>query len=345
MKDAIRELAERAIAERVFPGCVVGFVRATDEREILPFGQTRYDCGEPVSETTVYDVASVTKSIPTAALAAQFVHEGKLALADKVTKYVPELHNDYGATIEDLLRYRVRGPRLSTLRYETFEEVHAHVLEHGFDGPPGESEYTNLPAYILGIILERVGLPAQAGGASLAGLAHTHFFEPLDMRDTTYFPNADDCAPTEIIEGDEIRGVPHDESTRLFALSRRTVGHAGLFSTAPDMLTFLDALLQGKYPHVVEWAEKGLGWAVNELFFMGNPRGDAPRIGTGQCARRVACCGKTGFTGCSVLCDRARGVGLVILSNRTYPKRPADATSLNSAINIFRRNIADIVLS
>ena len=51
--------------------------------------------------------------------------------------------------------------------------------------------------------------------------------------------------------------------------------------------------------------------------------------------------GKTGFTGTSILCDTDRGVGLVILSNRTYPNRPQD----NSAINAFRAAVADVVLN
>ena len=70
---------------------------------------------------------------------------------------MPELQNDFGATIEDLLRYRVRGSQLSTLKYTTFEQIRTHIFEQGFAAPPGESEITNLPAFLLGIVLERVG--------------------------------------------------------------------------------------------------------------------------------------------------------------------------------------------
>jgi CubicO group peptidase (beta-lactamase class C family) len=221
---------------------------------------------------------------------------------------------------------------MSQLNYRTFEEVRTRVLEHGFDGPPNDkAAYSNAPAYLLGIILERVG------GAILPALANKYFFEPLEMSDTTFFPNigvyeTPTIAPTEIQEGKEIRGVVHDESARIFSQARRAVGHAGLFSTALDTLKFLEALLTGKYSAVAEGAEKGLGWQLEQEWFMG------AHFSKGAF-------GKTGFTGTSVLVDRAKGIGLVILSNRCYPKRPADAASLASAINIFRKDIADIVLS
>lgn len=273
---------------------------------------------------TVYDLASITKSIPTASLALLFIEKGKLRLADRVRDYIPELQNDYDATIEDLLSYRVRGPRLSTLGFSTFEEIRTHVFEHGFEGPPGECAYTNVPSYVLGVVLERVG------GASLAALAHHYFFKPLEMDRTTFFPSVSDCSPTEKQNNETIQGIVHDESARMFARKRRSVGHAGLFSTAPDLMKFFEVLLQGKYPAVFDGASRGLGWTVKEDFFMGDHVS-------------LKAFGKTGFTGTSIVVDPAQDTALVILSNRTYPVRPADAASFTSAVNLFRRNVADIV--
>lgn len=327
MPEKIQARAKRAIEDRVFPGCVIGVVKKTGERQVMPFGTMIYHSDENVAEDTIYDLASVTKSIPVASLALTFVAEGRLQLTDTVVKYLPELHNDYGATIEDLLRYRVQGPRLSRLIYPTFEQIRTHILEHGFNGPPGERLYTNVPAYILGLVLERVG------ESTLPALAHRYFFEPLNMHDTTFFPHdVARIAPTEVVEGKEIRGIVHDESARAFSRTRRAVGHAGLFSTAPDILNFFEALLIGKFPAIVEGAQRGMGWQLNQPWFMGAKSGEHTF-------------GKTGFTGTSVLCDMGRGTAFVILSNRTYPVRPADAASTHSAINVFRSEIADILLS
>jgi CubicO group peptidase (beta-lactamase class C family) len=323
----LKERVEQAIAERVFPGCVVGVVRSGGSREVMPFGRFTYEQDSPeVREDTIYDMASVTKSIPVASLALMLMAEGKLRPAEKVVRYVPELQNDHGATIEDLLTYRVRGPRLSHLSYTTPEELQAYILERGFDGPPAESVYTNLPAFILGLVIER------AGGSTLSELADRYFFGPLGMHDTTFFPSdASRIPPTEIVKGVEVRGIVHDESARVFSRARSSVGHAGLFSTAPDMLTFLEALLAGRFPAVADGAQKGWGWQQAEAWFMGSH------------FSKVAF-GKTGFTGTSVALDPVKGVGFCILSNRTYPTRPPDAASLTSAINRFRADIADLLL-
>ena len=327
MRSDIKVRAEKAIAEKVFPGCVIGVVKKSGEREVLPFGHFIYEADIPVHEDTMYDLASVTKSIPTASLALNFLKQGKFDLSDPVKKYVPELQNDHGATIEHLLTYAVHGIQMSTLKDKRPEELSEYIFSYGFDAPPGKFEYTNLPAFLLGIILERVG------GSILPALANEDLFGPLRMKDTTFFPRDKvRVAPTEIDEaGEEIRGIVHDESARVFARAHRAVGHAGLFSTAPDILNFFESLLQLTYPNVVEGAQKGLGWQLDQPWFMGT--GCGPHT-----------FGKTGFTGTSVVCDVERGIAFVILSNRTYPKRPPDATSIRSAINVFRADIADIIL-
>lgn len=330
MPSDIKVRVDKAIAEKVFPGCVVGIVKKIGERTMLSFGRFTYDVNAPrVAEDTIYDLASVTKSIPTASLALTLIAEGKLRSTDVVVKYLSELKNDYGATIEDLLTHRVSGTRLSTLKNETPAQILKYVFARGFNGPPGGSSYTNFPALLLGLIVERIA------GQPLDGLAQKYFFGPLGMTNTTFFPNVrptrSNIAPTEIDERGEVQGLPHDESAYVFAREKRVVGHAGLFSTAPDMLNFLESLLQGKYPDVVDGAQRGLGWQLDQPWFMGANYGPHTF-------------GKTGFTGTSIVVDIERGIAFVILSNRTYPKRPPDAASINSAINPFRADIADMLL-
>ena len=159
MHTRIETRVREAVEERVFPGCVVGIIRANGSRHILPFGNLTYEPDSAkVTADTIYDLASITKSIPTASLALSFIAEGRMGLADKVVEHLPELRNDRGATIEDLLRYRVQGTTLSTLKEKTPEEILEYVFAHGFDAPPSvEAHYTNLPALLLGLIVERVG--------------------------------------------------------------------------------------------------------------------------------------------------------------------------------------------
>ena len=326
----IEEHALRAIEERVFPGCVIGVIQS-GQRTVLPFGSLTYSADSPrVTENTVYDIASVTKSIPTASLVLDTIAAGHLALTDPVVKYLPHLQNHFDATIEDLLRYRVNGVQMSALSFASADVIESDIFASGFSAPAGESQYTNLPAYLLGLILERVL------GESLDAVAQRKLFSRFDMNRATFFPDSiptEQIAPTEIdTRRGIVCGLPHDESAYVFAKAGRAAGHAGLFSTAPDLLNFFEPLLAGEELVILAGAQRGLGWQVGESYFMGNHSS-------------VHTFGKTGFTGCSVLCDTGRGVALVILSNRTYPKRPIDATSTSSAINVFRSDIADIVLS
>ena len=71
----------------------------------------------------------------------------------------------------------------------------------------------------------------------------------------------------------------------------------------------------------------GLGWELNQPRYMGD-----------YCTAHTF--GKTGFTGTLCICDVERGVAYVILSNRIFPKRPADS----GAINAFRKKVGEITL-
>ncbi len=325
MPEALDTLAARAVKDGVFPGCVIARVMP-GERTIAAYGTIALN-GEKAREDTIYDLASITKSIPVASLILKLVSEEALALDDLVRKWIPELQNDHAATIEDLLRYRVHGEPMSLIAQLSPREIRQHIFRSGFADLPGASHYSNLPAYLLGIIVERVS------GRTIDVLARETFFDPLNMR-ATYFPIkgtvpdvSHSIAPTETEETGDVIGIVHDESARAFAREGIAVGHAGLFSNAHDMATFLEALLAGSFPYIVKGAQKGLGWELNSGTFMGSHFG--PRT-----------FGKTGFTGTSIVCDCDRGVGLVILSNRTYPTRPVN----NDAISQFRRSVAELVL-
>ena len=96
MKQAIREIIKTAIQTKTFPGCVVGIISRNGERSIFPFGRFTYENdAPPMQEGTVFDVASITKSIPTGSLALKAVEQGIVALTDPVLKWIPELNNAY----------------------------------------------------------------------------------------------------------------------------------------------------------------------------------------------------------------------------------------------------------
>ncbi len=346
MRD-ITEKADKAIANRVFPGCVVGLVTADGGRYVLPFGRFTYEANSPqVKEDTMYDTASITKCIPTGSLALMLIDQGKLQVTDRLIDYVPEFRNSNRelVTIQHLLTYTLDGYGLASMKPKNAEDVLNILLTHDFEKRPGTVfKYSNIPAALLGLVVERIM------GDTLDKLADEHFFRPLEMSHTTFYPEQypkEAFPPTEIDNWRGlVQGVVHDESAYICKQDGKIMGHAGLFSTAPNILNYLEMLLNmGSFKGRQYFSKEmvaamgtnqipelndctGLGWELNQPRFMGS-----------HCAPRTF--GKTGFTGTLCVVDVEKGIAYVILSNRTYPTRSVDSAEINK----FRAAIGEILL-
>ncbi|MHB8660686.1 MAG: serine hydrolase domain-containing protein [Minisyncoccota bacterium] len=165
MEEAISECANKAIADLVFPGCVVGLVRKNGQRQILPFGHFTYDPGSPFVEIdSIYDLASITKSIPTGSLALQLIDEGRLSVTDKLIEYVPEFNNSdrENVLIKHLLTYTIDGyglasildgNDLASLKNRTVSQLKELLLTRNFEKRPG-AELQNPHVFHLRISLK-----------------------------------------------------------------------------------------------------------------------------------------------------------------------------------------------
>jgi CubicO group peptidase (beta-lactamase class C family) len=342
---------EKVIDEKVFPGCVIGVVRADGERMVLPFGRFTYEAqASAVKSDSVYDMASVTKSIPTASLLLLLIDRGRISLDDRLVKYIPEFGNLPGkekVSVRHLLTYTldIVLPPMRTFLKKTPDEIVATALAAPLKSDPGTRYvYGNPTALFIGLLIRRVS------GRDIDAYAEEEFFSPLGMHSSTFHPetiNKENIVPTEFDpSGKLIHGEVHDESTSV--LNKKFIlGISGLFSTASDTLNFLEMLIQGgryrgrryfsestidmmetnQIPHI-SGEFSGLGWELNQPWFMGTCAGPHTF-------------GKTGFTGTCVVCDRGKRIAYVILSNRIFPKRPENS----SAINAFRADIGNILLS
>lgn len=315
-------ILERGIESKVFPGAVFGYVSNTGSREIVARGRHTYDSSSPrVSQDSLYDVASLTKSVVVATLADIFISSSKISLDDRVIANIPEIQNEYREKIlvKHLLDYTLFYPldslRLSAFKDKSPEELEKYIFTRPLALEPGSSvQQTNTAPFLLGLLLERVA------GKPLDALADEYIFTPARMKDSAFFPGysqKERVVPTEIdLERGLIQGVPHDESAYVFRKTGRAVGQAGLFSSVSDLLNFIEIFLLPR-------SSEPLGWQYGDREFMG--ASDA--------------FGRTGFTGCSLVCGLGKGIGFVLLSNRIFPKRPSDA----SAINAIRRELADLI--
>jgi uncharacterized protein YbbC (DUF1343 family) len=112
-------------------------------------------------------------------------------------------------------------------------------------------------------------------------------------------------------------------------------GHAGLFSTADDLATFAEALLDGSSilsPLMIEKMTtpqqpptsqvlRGFGWDIDSPF--SSPRGDLLPVGS---------FGHTGFTGTSLWIDPTTRTYIIILTNAVHPRGKGSAIALRSKI-------------
>ncbi|MBD3320492.1 MAG: serine hydrolase [Chitinivibrionales bacterium] len=345
--DCIRKRIDRAIDNRVFPCCVAGVTDTSKQRRVYAGGTFTYeDSTHAAEEDSVFDIASITKSIPTACLALQMLDRGDLTLETRFCEYIPELRGAYRkeVTLFHLLTHTIQfGFRLSGLKEESPEAILNAVCTTDYPAPPGTLySYANATSILLGMLVER------AGGDSIANLAEREFFGPLGMTRTGFFPKKQSSLAIVPAEYDPWRnriicGEVHDESA--YALRPRLIaGSAGLFSTVSDLLGFAEmlldkgisggrsffspAMIEAMHTNQIPWTgeKSGLGWELCRREYMG----------TGISGSAF---GKTGFTGCVIIVDPVCGQAFVMLSNYTFPRRKKD----RDAINSVRRDIANMV--
>ena len=204
-----------------------------------------------VTRETIYDAASLTKPVVTATLSAMLEEEGQLDLDAPVARYLPRWtlwqNADWRArvTVRHLLTHTSGLPAHKDYfrTIKTRRGIVAHALAEPLAYEPGtQSVYSDLGFILLGEILE------QLTGKPLDQLARERIFAPLGMDDTTFNPPKSLRARIAPTEDDTdfrkrlLRGEVHDENAWVMG---GVAGHAGMFSTAPDLAVFCQMILNG----------------------------------------------------------------------------------------------------
>ena len=329
------DVVEAAIKDKAFPGATLA-VGYRNKVAVHAFGHLSYDAKSPsVNSSTMYDVASLTKVIVTTTLAEKLV-EGDfpvpLDLDAKIERYLPEWANGpqpewrHRVTVRHLLTHTSGLPpfkeywRTSKGKQDTLNKIFVEPLEY----EPGTKEvYSDLGIILLAEIIQRLT------GQPLNTLANEYIFTPLDMQNSMYLPPKKlwpTIAPTEIdtkYRHRLIQGEVHDENA--YAIGGVS-GHAGVFSTAPDLAVFCQMLLNGGVyahqrilkratiaqfttPQQLSNGTRTLGWAVP------TPGGLSGHYFGPHSY------GHTGFTGTSIWIDPDRQLFVVFLTNRVNPTR------------------------
>lgn len=339
---------DSAIAANAAPGAVLA-VSYRGERFVHGTGRLGLDDPTRPDGNTLYDMASLTKVVALTTLAMMAVDEGKLRLDAPVVGYLPDFGRGLGAkgdvTVRDLLLHDSGLPAHRRLWEETFvrEGAILRTVTSDLERVPGERMvYSDLGAITLTVILE------QLYGQRFDELFRDKVAGPLGMTRTAFLPPKGwrrAIAPTEQDPWRQrtLRGEVHDENaSRLGGVS----GHAGLFSTAHDVLRFTEWALAGARgervagalqppPQFATWTDRqGMPEGSSRALGWDTPSGRSS-AGTIMSAESF---GHTGFTGTSIWIDPPREVIVILLTNRVHPTRNTPNFS------IVRGVVADAVM-
>ncbi len=275
----IDSIAVNAIQQHAIPGCVI--LVARDGKVVFDraYGYTTYDSIVPVTTSTVYDLASVTKISATTVSIMKLYEEGKLDINKTLGDYLPWVHGTdkdslllknvllhqaglvayipfYKETIDSITGKPKNGFYRTTadttysipvadsmyMRKDWVDTMFGRILKSKF-GSQGRYIYSDNDFIFLGKIVE------QLTGKRLDTYAHDTFYQQLNMTTTTFKPHATIpvymIAPTEnekFFRQQLLQGYVHDPGAAMFG---GVSGHAGLFSNASDLAILYEMLLNG----------------------------------------------------------------------------------------------------
>src|SRR5208283_2983762 len=239
----LRGIVEKELREGKLPGAVV--VAGTPEGVAYrrAFGYRSLEPRQlPMTEKTIFDVASLTKVVATTTAIMQLAEKGKLRLDAPVARYWPAFRakGKKDITVRQLLtHYSGLRPDLDlTPGWSGYKTAMRMIVREKPVCRPGTCYiYSDINFEILGDIVRRVS------GKPLNVYCSKNIFKPLGMTDTFFNPSRRLralIAPTEYYEGNMRCGIVHDPACHKMG---GMAGHAGLFSTADDLSRFARMLL------------------------------------------------------------------------------------------------------
>jgi CubicO group peptidase (beta-lactamase class C family) len=343
----IDSIVHAAMAEGMSPAAAIAVGRYGRLVHLKGYGTLDWAPGSPaVDPTTLFDMASLTKVVATTTAAMILEEEGKLDVSRTVHSYVPELDapDKAAITVRQILTHRGGFEAFAPLhrQYRGRAEYLAQINARPLTSAPGtKMVYSDWDFILMQAVIERIT------GTTLDAFTAARVFAPLGMTSTRFTPDTLDAAlmrrtvftALDTLRG-QLHGAVHDPNA--WAMGG-VAGHAGLFSTARDLATFAQMLLDGGSfagtrivaPRTLaRWtspqdvgSSRALGWdTVSPVSSAG--RYFSPRS-----------FGHTGYTGTSIWIDPERSLFVVILTNRV------NSHGESTRHTQFRRDLADAVQS
>jgi len=376
LERAVSPLFQSALFDGVFSGACL--LVAVGPRAVFSgsWGAASFEPGaEPLTPSSLFDLASLTKPMATATLFMIFVSEGRIHLDDRLSRFFPlgRLPQDKRAlTVEHLLSHRSGLPPYRPYFRELIrvppkerkDVLMGWILQEPLVHTPGSTRlYSDLGYLLLGWILEEVsGTPLDrlfAEGIRPRGKPWSLGYRRIQAHTETDPPMWADveaqwthraCVATERCpwRGRLLRGEVHDENAWCL---NGVAGHAGLFGSVDDVWQWAQSLLRlygGERSELLaavspETARVFMGGPENS----GKPLGDGGCLGFDRPSAQGSSAGRffspntighLGFTGTSFWMDLDRAVTVILLTNRVHPHRDDDR------IRGFRPLVHDTVM-
>ena len=353
----IDRIAENAIEKGAFPGCQIVIALKGKIIYRKSFGKPTYESVDSVSNSDLYDLASVSKIAGSTTGVMHLQSNGKFSLDKKLQDYLPELTSgsDYGKIIiremmahqagltpwipfyKRTLKNGMPDPSLySKEKKEGYTQQVAKdlfirnsytdsIYEQILQTPLGQKkyEYSDLGYYFIKKILEK------ESGRLFENYLSEELYVPMGLRTMCYRPlqhfSMNRIMPTEddqAFRKQLVHGYVHDPGA---AMIGGVGGHAGVFSNATDLASLMQLFLnKGSYGGV-QYLQSSVVEEFTKAQCPGNRRGagfDRPSAsGGGPCCSAASqlSFGHSGFTGTLVWADPKYGINYVFLSNRVCP--------------------------
>ena len=290
---------------------------------------------KPVRDDTLYDLASLTK-VFTAVCVLQLIESGKISLDDSFGRLDPRFVHLRHVSVYDVLTYQaVLRTRERVDAQADAEEAEALIFDcRRFDGPEPDRLYSDMNALLCKYLVESVS------GLSFEEYLQRHVYSPLGMRDTfARVPpqRVPDCLNYNyehrvaggqyLISTQAVPGLPHDPKARLLITGGRGLcGHAGIFSTAQNMVQFAQGLLAGSLLSrrmLLEIGRNrtgrvGSGFYRQYLGYLCFSKSAVQRFSEVPAWMGESALGQAGYTGNHLAIDPEMGVFDLLLGNRCH---------------------------
>ncbi len=349
----------QGISSRIFPGAVMVVFKDHEIVAEVAAGRATYARWAPATKPgSIFDLASLSKPLVTALTTAAMCAMEMISLDDPVSLYFPPANPFFEkVTIRHLLLHSsglpAYRPFFNLLAAQPDEARRAclikQILASSAEAAPGKKMvYSDLGFMLLGAIIEKISsLRLDMAWSKMVK-------EPMEIKELFFAAALEKgcriatVVPTEYcpIRKRIVWGEVHDLNCWVLG---GVAGHAGLFGTARGVAQMLMAILE-----ILKTGGRGDGAIPSKLLrlFLTPVQaqdGSLKALGFDVPAARDSHAGNyfssehsvghLGFTGTSFWLDIKKGVGMVLLTNRTFPSASEET---QKALARFRPYIHDL---